>query len=208
MKLELIGIDRIYQRATDPVAVRKIINNFDRDAVGSLTVGRRLDGSCWVVDGGHRLLALRFLKYSEWDCTVFPSEGVEHEARVFRRMNKDRRSVSAVTVFNAECIEGLPHSLEIRAAVEAAGFFVSRKSSWPNIQCVAELRRTHSRLGSAGVSESLGIIKEVWPNEDGGLKAPIIGGVSVVLAVTGVSVPRMVKTLKTVSPETESDGIG
>jgi hypothetical protein len=120
---------------------------------------------------------------------------------VFRRMNKDRRSVSAVTVFNAECIEGLPHTLEIRAAVEAAGFFVSRKSSWPNIRCVAELRRTHSRLGSAGVSESLGIIKEVWPNEEGGLKAPIIGGVSVVLAVTGVSVPRMVKTLKTVSPE-------
>lgn len=176
-----LNISEAYQRTIVPARVNRIAKNLDQDAFGSLTVGHRRDGSYWVVDGMQRLTAARKLGIAMVPCDVFESEGQEHEARVFRLKNRERTSVSALALFNAQMTEGDPQTLEIAAVVNRAGLKLRLRDEggqgWPYIKAVKALERSFQRVGSEGLQAALAILGEAWPGEDGALQGDMIEGV-------------------------------
>ena len=200
LTLSDIDVDYTYQRETDPVYVRSLVAKFDPDAVGALSVGLRPDGTMWVVDGQHRLKALVELGHSVWECSVFHSSGPEHEARIFKRMNKDRKAVNAVTVFHAEVVERDATACGILAAVESAGYSIARKKSWPHIQSVSELRKVWKLGGEDLTTRVLQVIRDAWPREKDALQGCIVGGLALVLNATGTHQGRLLNVVSKLSP--------
>lgn len=180
--VEELNISDAYQRTIVPARVNRIAKHLDQDAFGSLTVGRRRDGSHWVVDGMQRLTAARKLGIAAVPCDVFESEGQEHEARVFRLKNRERTNVSATALFKAQLTEGDRQSLEIAEVVKNAGLKIrldlssSGGHGWPYIKAIKALERSFCRVGAEGLSSALAILCEAWPGEDGALQGDMIDG--------------------------------
>lgn len=192
-----------YQRTVVPLRVSRIEKNFDVDALGSLTVGERDDGTMWVVDGMQRLNALLRLGIRCVSCNVFRSEGPEHEARVFRLMNKERTSVSAIAIFRAQLLEGDRQTVEIAGAVRDAGLKLKLDGSsagWPYVKAVVALESSYRRIGASGVLSLLKIIVESWPGDSDGLRGDIIGGMGLFIKRNdGFDRDRLVRKLKMTS---------
>jgi hypothetical protein len=58
-----------YQRPVDMARARKIAKKFDERKIGLLTVSLR-DGQYWIVDGNHRLSALRMIGAEKARCQI------------------------------------------------------------------------------------------------------------------------------------------
>ena len=128
LNVDELNVCESYQRTVRTAGVNKIVKNFDRDALGTLCVGKRKDGSLWIVDGQQRWTALKKLGVKRVPCDVFESSGPSHEARIFRHKNKDRTGVNAVTIFKALLTEQNEDAVALLAAVESAGFKLTREN--------------------------------------------------------------------------------
>lgn len=183
--LASINIRPPYQRTIVRQEVRSIVRSFDKDAVGTLTVGERADGSLWLVDGQQRLTAMLQLGIIEWKCDVFKSDGQAHEARVFVIKNTNRTKVSAGAIFRAALIEGAEDCVDINRLVESCGLRLDLDgvgSHWPNVKAIRAVQRVYSRYGADILERSLNAIASSWPENEDGLRGDSIEGVATFLA--------------------------
>lgn len=198
-----LNISDAYQRTIVPGRVNRIAKNLDQDAFGSLTVGQRVDGSYWVVDGMQRLTAARKLGIGMVPCDVFQSEGQEHEARVFRLKNRERTNVSSVSLFRAQLTEGDEQSLAIQRVVIDSGLKLALRDEgkgWPYIKAVKALERSFQKVGPDGLALALGVIIEAWPGEDHAMQGDMIYGMCLFIHKnSGFDERRLVEKLKTKS---------
>lgn len=97
LPIDSLKVDQTYQRgeASNTSTLDKA-KHMQHAAMGAIVVGKRADGSLWIVDGLQRTLAAkRRGDISEIDCMVFESAGSRHEAEVFLLCNKGRIPVSS-----------------------------------------------------------------------------------------------------------------
>ena len=81
-----LKVDYSYRSSDNPNA-DGIIENFERLAIGYITVSAREDG-LYIIDGIRRVEALEHLGYVECPAEVLHGLTVEDEARIFVNMNK------------------------------------------------------------------------------------------------------------------------
>lgn len=115
---------------------RSIAADFDWEKFGTLTVMERTNGSLYVVDGRQRLSAVRLRGLpSEADvpCMVYRSEGIEHEARAFLVLNKNRKQVTAVDRHNAAVIAKMEPYVSIDNYIRGAGYVIGTSAHTPNV---------------------------------------------------------------------------
>ena len=74
-------------RSSDNPSADGIVENFERLAIGYITVSAREDG-LYIIDGIRRVEALKHLGYVECPAEVLHGLTVEDEARIFVNMNK------------------------------------------------------------------------------------------------------------------------
>jgi hypothetical protein len=199
-----LNIADAYQRAMIGHQINRIAKRFDDDAFGSLLVGRRKDGTYWVVDGLQRLSAARKIGRNRVPCRIFESEGPQHEAAVFRKVNKDRSNVNAVALFKALLAEGDEESIAIHDAVASLGLKIRVESGkggvWPWVKCVRSVQRCYGRGGSSHLIETLRVLCECWGGDDDALRGDIIDGMSLFLhKCEDIDRARLVKKLRTKS---------
>jgi len=118
-----LRIDYSYQR--DNIAKNRI-NTICREwswvAFGVITVAQRSDGSLWVMDGQHRLLASRNRSdITTLPCLVFKAEKRE-EALAFHAVNTLRGPVDSYHRFRALLTAGDPLAVAVNDMVKADGY--------------------------------------------------------------------------------------
>lgn len=204
--VELLKIATSYQRTVKKSRVKSIVKKFDRDAVGSLCVGERSDGTYWVVDGQQRLTAMIELGFKEVSCDVFESRGASHEAKVFRNKNKDRTGITSFTIFNALLVEGDEMAVSVQAAAESCGFTISEsKRTWPALRCVNSLQQAYDIGGVNLVRDVLEVISDAWIGEDDALHGTLVSGIALLLGkYPDVDKRRLVRVLKSKNPSAVS----
>lgn len=98
LNIEALAINDLkyapYQRDEVSTHVRVITSDWDIDQYGLPMVGRRKDGSLWVVNGRQRIAAAKRAGFTHVEAHVFDSNGIVHEARKFLRANRSPRKVS------------------------------------------------------------------------------------------------------------------
>lgn len=144
-----LRIDHDYQRDKVIVSkIREIQANWSWAGCGCILVARRVDGSLWVFDGQHRVLAARSrADITELPCLVFEVESKEQEAAGFLVSNTQRKQVTAIAKFKAMVMTGDSNAVAVDSLLKKLGITVS-----DNPSCSRELRCVAKCLKHAALS--------------------------------------------------------
>jgi hypothetical protein len=121
-----LKIDQTYQRQEvsegNTLAIARAFNWL---AFNSIVVMERANGDKYVVDGQQRLTAaIRRGDIKAVPCSVFKSDGPEHEAGAFVSLNVSRKPVSAIAKFNASAMAGINPQKQISDWLSSLGMRV------------------------------------------------------------------------------------
>ena len=160
------------QRELNQNRVNKILANLDLEQIGTPTVNWR-DGYWWIIDGQHRVVALREFGFADDKLQCWTYEGLseQEEAKKFRQLN-DQLRVDAMAEFKVGVTAGFDEECDINRIVLAQDLRVTREKVDGGIAAVGTLRRVYRMHGGPTLGRSLRIIRDGFG--DAGLEAPVI----------------------------------
>lgn len=180
LALEQLTTDQRYQVPFSQKRVDDIVKNFDPLLLAPITVSRRRDGICVILDGQHRDLALIGLGYDSAICEVFDGLTYEQEAHIFAERNRRRRTAHPLQTFNARVEANTQPDATIASIVREAGYAIPRS---PNrgprlLTCPMQLTDIY---GWGKLKVTLFVLGELWPNETDATLADVTQGVAAFL---------------------------
>lgn len=178
-----IQIDKEYQRDEESAIVRRLTERFNADIAGPLRVSERADGSLWVMDGQHRLQAIRALGQPLAYCYVERARQ-KAEARTYVGLNGGTKA-QAMLRFKAALIAGDDTAvIAVEASITAHGFIIdyeTRSGDDPRlfraVQTALTLYRKPSVDGTAGpdrLTRVLSLARETWPDTPGAAQSVLL----------------------------------
>jgi hypothetical protein len=174
--IEKMRIQTVAQRdRINWARVDKIAASFDLEQLGTPTVVER-DGLFYVIDGMHRVEALKKIGYGDQQiqCWTYHDLTDEQMAERFLKLN-DTLAVSAFDKFRIGVNAGRPIEADIDRIVRHAGLHVGRDKQAGSVSCVGTLRKVYERGGPGTLSRTLHLIRDAYG--DAGLDAPVIEGI-------------------------------
>ena len=111
-------------------------------------VSHRADGTYAVLDGQHRLTALRRLGYDAANCIVLEGMTIQQEADYFRRQNENKQSLRINDTFNASLWAEDAESLRIKELMDKYGFRHGKSGQPMCICAIGALQRILRRLAT------------------------------------------------------------
>lgn len=190
-----LSVDPTYQRKLDGTTsqklIREIAQNWDWSLCLPLVVARRdsdspQGGGLFVVDGQHRHAAAALRgDIQVLPCVILEGSAVEVEARLFVRLNKQRRPISKLDEFRAAIAAGDAQACEIEDALARAGLRLAANTnpdSWKpgEIANVGGLAQAWKMHGGAASALALEVLARAYPGEVlrfGGTIFPGLAGV-------------------------------
>jgi hypothetical protein len=177
----MLTIDSVYQRGLNANRVAQIVREFDADVFQAITVSKRRDGSFWVLDGQHRVEAVR-LMCGEDPATKVPALILRNldqaaEARIFYKLNRHRLQPTTGDAFKARLVFGEPVAVAIKATLDRHGValrFWGTELAANECAAMAALE-TLSRSGR--LDRVLDLIGRAWPSEVGAYKGRYLLGI-------------------------------
>lgn len=167
----------IYQREINEAHIRRLISGWDWVAVANPVVNQRADGSYWLVDGQHRITAMRrMVGDREIEVLLHHLPGVPEEARLYRLLNAGHLKTSGRNLLAVRIAERDPEALEIERIVDSAGFTLclhGPQHSNLDIKEVTPLVSIYKDHTGERLADVLRLVKTAW----GGTKEAVKGGV-------------------------------
>lgn len=164
----LLRVDDSYQRQASENRIAHIARDFSWPAFGVVLVSLRDDGSLFVFDGQHRVLASRRREdIQELPCLVFRFSNLSKEAQAFIDANTVRGPVSALQKFKSRTCAEDSDVLAIRAIVGDFGYEVPESMSnraGKLIYCVDALEKVYGR-GADHMRRVLKVVDSVCVDE-------------------------------------------
>jgi hypothetical protein len=181
-RIEMLPLDCVtaaeYQRATNTKQVMRIVNGFNEAKLGIPVVSER-DGRYYVVDGTHRIAALRRLNYENAMFIVLEGMTYEQEADYFRRQNENTRQLTLYTRFKAGLESGDEVCLKINAVAEKNGFTIGTTARQFNtITAIFALMTIFDNYGEDVLDKTLATIRTTWDGNPQSKNREFLVGVS------------------------------
>lgn len=156
-----------------------IVQNFDPDRFGTLTVNHR-DGTFWVVDGGHRMSALAKMGYDDQQvqCWVYTGLTESQEADLFLDLN-NVRPVNSMDKFKVAVVAGRETECRISAIVHNIGMNVG-SGRVGTIRCATALKKVYAAGGADVLETTLRVIRDAYG--DAGFSARVTEGIGMFVA--------------------------
>lgn len=154
-----------------------LVSRFDFDQFGTPVLSER-DGAFYIIDGQHRIEALKRWLGADWESSTIPCyvyEGLTEaeEAEKFLSMN-DVLTVNAFDKFRVSVSAGRADEVHIHNIVLGAGLCISRDKIEGAISCVGTLRRVYFRSDGQTLARALRIARDAFG--DAGFEARVIDG--------------------------------
>lgn len=222
--LEAVGMDYVllgelkfgpWQRAVSPAVVKRLRDDFDPELIKPLVVSRRADGTEYVLDGQHRVVALRRLGFPpETPIGAMIHTGLtpQREATLFLLLNKDRH-VGPTDRFKARLIAGEAPALALQRVFDAVPVAVryTGGDQPTNISAVEAAEEVYAAAGANAAGE--GALEQTlrccirgWDfdrrNTDGRLVRAM--GAVVLIGGRGFSLEHMVSRIKSMRLDIDS----
>jgi hypothetical protein len=167
----------VYQRPVSQPHVAKIVREYDERLLGLPVVSVRDNGSCYVVDGQHRIAALAALGVSEVSCQVLRESDAQAEAALFVKVNTTKKGLTGVDKFFGLIEAKNESALACRKLFAKNGWTLVRGSSTrvmtngelmlrPNANTLALFQKSPDELGIA-----LSLLAEAFPPDSNGLRS-------------------------------------
>lgn len=175
VSIEQMRVSPMAQREIRRARVDRIVASFDLEQIGTPTVNER-DGHFYIIDGQHRIEALRELGWGDQQiqCWAYAGLSEEDEAEKFLKLN-DTLAVDAFSKFKVGVHAGREAETDIDRIVRAADLRVSMDIRDGSVRAVGTLRRIYDRDGAATLARTLRICRDAYG--DSGLEAPVLDGI-------------------------------
>lgn len=191
-----LDVDPRVQRKPLPGWIKKLRDNMDLDALGTLTISCREDESLIILDGQNRWRALLDLEMGDWevDCKVYYGLSFETECRLFRHLNKERQ-ISPFDDFVMAVRQGLDEYVHMQKICTDAGFRVAQ-SPGKTICCVRAIERVYAmtakktRAPGAILRDVLDVAVDAWGASHTSVPAPIVRGLGMFFDFHGDAVNK------------------
>ncbi len=172
------------QRKYNPKDAADIAADFDLEALGYPVLNHRAD-VYWIVDGQHRVGALKIMGWGDQkiECEVYEGLTEQAEADLFLRRDK-RRAINGQDKFRIGVAAGREEETAITAICAGLGLHIGKGAD--AIQAVATLRKVYTRAGADALGRALLIIRESYG--DTGFAACVIEGIGLVIQRYGSDV--------------------
>ncbi|MET9262357.1 DUF6551 family protein [Amycolatopsis sp. NPDC004079] len=192
LRADHLGVDPQVQRSLDPNRVRKIADNLNRNALGTIIVSLRDDGTHHIVDGQHRAAAMmqRGLGDETMDCKVFSGLSLSEEAELFRLYN-DTRQMRPVVKFRVRVIEGDETAVLLNSMLEDYGWRVTGASGTGFFLAVNALEKIYNGAGrfdggqAAACDTLINALTTAWGHNSDAVRAELIEGIGLVILSYG-----------------------
>lgn len=196
-----IKVDHTYQRSLDENRVKQIADNLDLSRIGTIELARRRDGSLWVVDGQHRLMALILAGKKDMvlSCKIHIGVTIEQEAMLFVGLNRGRRGPPAYNLYKAELCGKQEEVLEIENIVNKLSLKIGTAKARYHVCAISAVRAAHK---NNNLSETLRVLK-TWAGGDGAaFDGILITAVSNFLAAQESTSPdQLIEKLRSYEPD-------
>jgi hypothetical protein len=166
----------VVQRKFNKHQAEKYASDFDFQKLGLPIVNHR-DGHFWIVDGQHRIAALKLvgLGNEHLDCEVYNDLTDAQMAEIFLGRD-DRRRIETFTKFMVACTAGRVRETEVRRMVESNGLKVSRQKSEGSVGAVGALLKVYDSAGSLVLGQVLRTIRDAFAADSSSFDAVVIEG--------------------------------
>lgn len=183
-RLEWVPINDMHvsplaQRDLRPARAAQIAANLDIEQIGAPTVNER-DGKFYVIDGQHRVEALRLIGWADQSiqCWTYAGLTAEEEAEIFLKLN-DTLRVDAFSKFRVGVQAGRPTECAIDRIVRDTGLRIAHGKTGA-VSAVAALQTVYKGSGPEALARSLRIIRDTYG--DAGYIARVIVGMGLLCA--------------------------
>lgn len=159
--------------------VNYLLSNFDLDRIGLPVLNEREDGSYYILDGQHRIEALKRWLGEGWEkqkveCEVFIGLTEAEESAMFLALN-DTLRVGVLDKFQASVNAGFVDQVHVQKIVEGAGLCISTDKVPGAISAVGTLQKVYTRSDGDTLARALRLVRDSFG--DPGLRAQVIDGV-------------------------------
>lgn len=181
-------IDPRVQRPLDKRRVSKIAAELSMDALGIITVSRRANGDHAVIDGQHRVEALREAGHGggKVDCRVFTGLALPDEADMFRLLNNTAKP-GYLDLFRVRVIQGDEDAVMISLLLEQYGWRVLQGSSDGDLSAIQSFERIY-KMDTAAAEKAIATITRAWGHDRNGVDGRLLDGIGLVYARYAVAV--------------------
>lgn len=178
--LDQLIIDLAVQRPLEKSKSDRIAADLNLNAIGLICVSRRDNGSYSIIDGQHRVDALRTAGFDAdpVDCEVFHGLTLADEAAMFRLRN-NRTAVQKVDLFRVRVIEGEPVAIAVHHMLAGLGWTVQMGSASGTFAAIDALERvwTADPDGHPPAAErAIYTLTESWGHDVTAADRNIVGG--------------------------------
>ena len=167
--IEVISLDKLfladYQRILRPGVVENIVNDFNPAQLGVLMVSKRPDGTYAVIDGQHRMTALRRLGYKFARCSVVQGWTEQDEARNFSHQRDNTTNLTAKDRFKSGVIGGEEDNMKINYILTKHGYHVVAGGRGTRVEAVSTLSKIAKIYSYEVLDRVLELTKNTLPGE-------------------------------------------
>lgn len=170
----LMAVSPLAQREINQARVDHIVATFDLEQIGTPTVNKR-DGVWYVIDGQHRIEALRQIGWGDQQIQCWAYEGLseQEEAEKFLKLN-DYLAVNALAKFRVAVMAGREAECDVDRIVRSCGLVVTGDKVSGGIRAVGTLVRIYTRAGASVLGQTLRIVRDAYG--DPGMEAAVLDG--------------------------------
>jgi hypothetical protein len=168
------------QREFRPSHAEKFAADFDLEALGYPVVNHR-DGHYFVVDGQHRIEALKMIGWGDQQiqCECYEGMTEAQEADLFLRRD-DRRAIRSFDKFRIAVTAEREAETDIERVVLAQGLKISNSDSPGCLSAIAALQKVYKTAGPEGLGRALRIVRDAYGGHQAALRGDIITGLGLV----------------------------
>lgn len=167
-----------YQRGTNQAQIDKIAAAFDEAKLGMLIVSAR-GGKYHLLDGAHRVAALRKIGYTHANCIVLMGLTYLDEAEYFRTQNQNSRPLTKYNLFKAGLEAKDEMCVMIDKICRANGFVVGMSSrNYNSISAIFALTTICTVYGYEVLDTTLTLIRITWEGVANATRREFLMGVA------------------------------
>lgn len=179
-----------YQREIRDYKLKRMVREWDPTIVGYVLISLRADGSYFVIDGQHRVEAVRHLQGKIGPMIeAVVREGLTsiEEAHFFAESQDPRRrtALSPEDLHVARMHGGNLDAIAVNNAAGAAGYRIGRAEAGNDscrLRAVKAANNVQDRYGAVTLHEALTFIRSVW-GTDKSPEASLIQGVAIFMVM-------------------------
>ncbi|WP_027005709.1 DUF6551 family protein [Conexibacter woesei] len=184
IRIDQIKIDPDAQRTLNPKRAQAIADGLVEEAVGSVVISRRADGTMYAVDGMHRKRAFEIKGIPEITAEIHHGLSQMEEAVLFLIKNRESSKPNPHDEYKVGLTAGLPLFVDTQKVLDKHNLIVGSTTA-NSIGAVAGILRITENYGPEVLDRTLGVAQEAWGRTNSTWDGMLLGGIGMFLGRHG-----------------------